>query len=46
MAVALGTKLNFPDSLLIFVLCLVISSFRELVVTSVSVPDDRRCLRS
>jgi len=46
MAVDWGIKLNFPDSLLIFVLCVVISSFRVLAVTSVSLPEDRRCLRS
>ena len=46
MAVVWGTKFNFPDSLLIFVLSVVIISFRELGVTSVNVSDDRRCLRS
>jgi hypothetical protein len=46
MAVVCGAELNFPDSLLIFVLCVVTSSFRELAVTSVSESDDRRCLRS
>jgi len=45
MAVVCGAELNFPDSLLIFVLCIVTSSFRELAVTSVSESDDRR-LRS
>ena len=46
MAVVWGTELNFPDSLLIFVLYVIISSFRELAVTSVSASDDRRCLHS
>jgi hypothetical protein len=40
MAVVCGAELNFPDSLLIFVLCVVTSYFRELTFTSVSVPDD------
>lgn len=45
-AVVWGTEMDFQDSFLIFVVCVVIISFREVTAKSISVSDDKRFLRS